>query len=203
MAIQAPLDTREAILDATDRLMQRFGFRKMTMDDIAKEAGVSKRTIYTYFPGKDEVGLNSIARVVASAQAQMRKAAEGKGTHAERLHHMLVNRVMTRVESVSAYRQSLDELFEVVRPAYLERRRQAFATESMLIADLIDEGRKAGEFSVESPWRVAELMLRATNAFLPYSLSVAELGEIKEIRDGVEDMAALLIRGIRADVPTA
>lgn len=200
MAAPASLDTREAILDATDRLMQRYGFRKMTMDDIAKEAGVSKRTIYTYFPGKDEVGLSSIARVVASAQEQMRTVAEGSGTHGERLQRMLVSRVMTRVESVSAYRQSLDELFEAVRPTYLERRRQAFDTETTLIADLIDEGRKAGEFSVDSPWRVAEMMLRATNAFLPYSLSVAELGEIKEIRDGVQDMSALLIRGIRSEI---
>src|SRR5690606_6409338 len=43
-------ETREAILDATDRLLATRGFRKLTMDDIAAEAGVSRRTIYMYFP---------------------------------------------------------------------------------------------------------------------------------------------------------
>src|SRR5688572_22351428 len=100
MAAPNITDTREAILDATDRLMQRFGFRKMTMDDIAREAGVSKRTIYTYFPSKEEVGLSSIARVVSYAQEQMRAAAAAEGPHSGRLKEMLIVRVMARVESV-------------------------------------------------------------------------------------------------------
>jgi len=32
------------ILDAADRLLGRFGFRRMTIDDLAKEAGIGKGT---------------------------------------------------------------------------------------------------------------------------------------------------------------
>ena len=46
-------ETREAILDAPDRLLTTRGFRSVTMDDIAGEAGVSRRTIYMYFPSKN------------------------------------------------------------------------------------------------------------------------------------------------------
>lgn len=190
-------DTRESILDAVDSLMSRFGFRKTTMDDIAREAGISKRTIYTYFPSKEEVGLSSIARVVTHAQATMRDAAELEGTASERLHDMLVGRVMARVECVCEYRQSLDELFEAVRPAYLERRKTAFDIETGLIETVILEGNASGEFAVKTPRRAAELLLRATNAFLPYSLTVAELGEIESIRQGVVEMSEILIRGLR------
>ena len=197
MALATATDTREAILDATDTLMQRFGFRKMTMDDIAREAGISKRTIYTYFPSKEEVGLSSIARVVSSAQARMAAAFEGEGSHSQRLQQMLVGRVMARVESVRDYRQSLDELFEAVRPAYMERRQKNFETETGMIRDLIEQGNIAGEFAVEYPKRAAEMLLRATNAFLPYSLSVAELGDTEAIRKDVTSMADLLIRGLR------
>ena len=31
------------------------GFYRVTMDELAKEAGVSKRTLYRYFQGKDEI----------------------------------------------------------------------------------------------------------------------------------------------------
>lgn len=193
----AKTDTREAILDAVDGLMSRYGFRKTTMDDIAREAGISKRTIYAYFQSKEEVGLSSIARVVTHAQETMREAAGVSGPASERLHAMLIGRVMARIECVCEYRQSLDELFEAVRPAYLERRKIAFEAEAHLIEGVIVEGVTSGEFDVASPRRAAELLLRATNAFLPYSLSVAELGEVESIRQGVAEMSAILIRGLR------
>ena len=57
-------DTRNAILDACDHIMARYGFLKMSMDDLAREAGVAKRTIYLHFGSKEDVGLSSIGRVV-------------------------------------------------------------------------------------------------------------------------------------------
>src|SRR5262245_39158402 len=109
--------TRDGILDAVDRLLETSGFRKITMEDIAAEAGVSRRTIYVYFPSKEEVGLSSIDRVVESAYRHLEQIAAAKGDPAELLHRVLVARVLFRVDSVRAYRRSLDELFEAVRPA--------------------------------------------------------------------------------------
>ncbi|PKN93189.1 MAG: hypothetical protein CVU45_01375 [Chloroflexi bacterium HGW-Chloroflexi-7] len=43
------------ILEAAGRLMTRYGFDKTTMDEIAKEAGVSKGAIYLVWPGKEEL----------------------------------------------------------------------------------------------------------------------------------------------------
>jgi AcrR family transcriptional regulator len=197
VAVQTTTDTRESILDATDTLMQRYGFRKMTMDDIAREAGISKRTIYTYFPSKEEVGLSSIARVVGSAHTEMRAVAESAAPHAERLKQMLIARVMVRVESVREYRDSLDGLFEAVRPAYILRRQASFEQDQALIAGLIQEGVSSGEFDSVNPKTDAAAMLRATSAYLPYSLSVAELGDTKAIRAGVDAIAELMIRGIQ------
>jgi AcrR family transcriptional regulator len=55
---------RDAVLDATERLLGRCGYQKMTMDDIAREAGVGRRTLYLHFTGKEEIALSSIDRVV-------------------------------------------------------------------------------------------------------------------------------------------
>jgi AcrR family transcriptional regulator len=197
MAAPNLTDTRETILDATDRLMQRYGFRKMTMDDIAREAGISKRTIYTYFPSKEEVGLSSIARVVSFAQRQMREAAAKDAAFAERLRKMLMVRVMARVESVREYLESLDGLFEAVRPTYMERRQASFEKEAAMVAALVREGVDAGEFVSRDPDADATAMLRATNAYLPYSLSVAELGDTKKIGVGLASLVDLLIRGVK------
>lgn len=190
-------DTRDSILDATDRLMQRYGFRKMTMDDIAREAGISKRTIYTYFPSKEEVGLSSIARVVSRAHEAMAAAAAQPGPFASKLEKMLLDRVITRVESVRDYRESLDGLFEAVRPAYMLRRKASFEHEAHALANVIKQGVDAGEFDSADPEQDADAMVRATNAYLPYSLSVAELGDLESIRSGLLSMVRLLIKGVR------
>ena len=45
----------ERILAAADRLFYEQGIRSVGVDTIAAEAGVSKRTLYNYYPTKDEL----------------------------------------------------------------------------------------------------------------------------------------------------
>jgi AcrR family transcriptional regulator len=44
---------RRQILESSGRLFYRYGFRKTSLDDIARECRISKKTIYQYFDGKD------------------------------------------------------------------------------------------------------------------------------------------------------
>lgn len=46
---------RAKILDGAHRVFSQLGFDAAGMADITREAGVSKGTIYVYFPGKDEL----------------------------------------------------------------------------------------------------------------------------------------------------
>lgn len=45
----------EQILESSKKLFTKYGYKKVTMDEIAKEAGVTKRTVYSYFKDKDEI----------------------------------------------------------------------------------------------------------------------------------------------------
>jgi AcrR family transcriptional regulator len=45
----------ERILETTDRLFYGQGIRAVGVDTIAAEVGISKRTLYNYFPSKDEL----------------------------------------------------------------------------------------------------------------------------------------------------
>lgn len=46
---------RDQIIEAARKLFHQFGFKKVSMDEIAKEAGVTKKTIYMYFGSKEEL----------------------------------------------------------------------------------------------------------------------------------------------------
>ncbi|MGW0040921.1 TetR/AcrR family transcriptional regulator [Rhodococcus sp. NPDC003348] len=48
-----PEEARGQILEAAERTFERYGAAKTTMDDIAKEAGVSRPTVYRYFSDRD------------------------------------------------------------------------------------------------------------------------------------------------------
>ena len=46
---------RDLIVDTAEKMFQSFGLEKTIMDQIAKEAGYSKATIYAYFKSKEEI----------------------------------------------------------------------------------------------------------------------------------------------------
>ena len=43
----------EQIIEVARELFHKFGFKKVSMDEIAREAGVTKKTIYRYFDSKE------------------------------------------------------------------------------------------------------------------------------------------------------
>src|SRR5437762_3850273 len=46
---------RQRIVDAARVHFFSHGFRSVTMDDLAEELGISKKTLYAHFPGKFDV----------------------------------------------------------------------------------------------------------------------------------------------------
>lgn len=56
-------DKRELLLDASERAFCRLGHARTTMAALAEEAGVTRPTVYSYFPSKDEVFLALADRV--------------------------------------------------------------------------------------------------------------------------------------------
>src|SRR5258706_4224006 len=62
-----PLSLHDRLLEATYRCVARFGMGKTTIDDIVKESGVSRATIYRQFPGgRDELLLETVGWELAN-----------------------------------------------------------------------------------------------------------------------------------------
>jgi TetR/AcrR family transcriptional regulator, cholesterol catabolism regulator len=49
------------ILSASIELFSQYGFKTITMDDIARRAGISKKTLYQHFANKNEVVNEAVA----------------------------------------------------------------------------------------------------------------------------------------------
>lgn len=63
------METKDKILESAKELFIRYGIRSVTMDDVAKEASMSKKTLYQYFDNKDTL-------VVETARNHFEKEAK-------------------------------------------------------------------------------------------------------------------------------
>lgn len=54
------MDTLTKILTVATELFRQYGFKTITMDDIARRAGISKKTLYQHFANKGEVVHESV-----------------------------------------------------------------------------------------------------------------------------------------------
>lgn len=64
-------NVEEYILEEAEKLFMKFGMRSVTMDDIAKHLGMSKKTIYANFKDKNELVLNLISKMIKSDECNM------------------------------------------------------------------------------------------------------------------------------------
>jgi TetR/AcrR family transcriptional regulator, cholesterol catabolism regulator len=70
------MDIKDRILQGVRELFWKFGVKSVTMDDIARHLGISKKTIYLYFENKD-VLVNEIARnQMEEEERQIQKLAQ-------------------------------------------------------------------------------------------------------------------------------
>src|SRR5258705_4199321 len=67
---------REAILVAATAAFLRYGFKKTSMDDVARAAGVSRQGLYLYFDTKDLLFRESLQHLVSHLISSARAAAE-------------------------------------------------------------------------------------------------------------------------------
>ena len=191
-------DIKDLILDAVDVLLSKFGYKKMTMEDVARQVGIGKGTIYLHFPGKEELILSHIDRIADRIVAELREISGSSDSPDRRIRKMLVHRVLFRFDSVAHYSQNLSDLLSSVRTALLTRREAHFEKEAAVFEDILREGARLGSLECADPRTTSFVLIRSTNSLLPFSLSARELGRREEVEDQVGRVADLLIKGLIA-----
>lgn len=93
----------ERILNKARELFFSFGIRSVTMDDIAKQMGVSKKTIYQFYTDKNQI----VAEVIRDLVARHESKIESFCKQAENAIHEVV------LQS-----QSIADIFQSLKPGF-------------------------------------------------------------------------------------
>jgi AcrR family transcriptional regulator len=76
---------QRGVTDAARRIFARLGYSAASVEDIAKEAGVAKGTVYLYFRSKEEVFAAVLARDLEQLTRQIIEGMSAANTFADRL----------------------------------------------------------------------------------------------------------------------
>lgn len=85
---------KDIILKVT-QLYMKYGIRSVTMDDVARELGISKKTLYQHFRDKDELVQKVVENYMNWMHTGIEKSQEGTGNAIENLLHM--SRIMSQL----------------------------------------------------------------------------------------------------------
>jgi len=189
-------DIHDLILDGVDVLLARYGFKKMTMEDLARQVGIGKGTIYLHFRSKEELTLSHIDRIAERLLDRLEALAGSAAPPDDRVRKMLAERVLYRFDSVTHYSQSLNDLLSSVRKNLLARRQVHFEKEAAVLERVLRDGVRRGVLACPDPASAAHVLVWSTNSLLPFSLTTRELGKRKEMEERVSRIADVLLRGL-------
>ena len=88
---------RETILHAAERVIIRKGYSAATMDDIAREAQLSKATVYKYVPGKGTLLFEIMSHYFDEILARLEEILAGSASSGEKLR-LAINGIIQDME---------------------------------------------------------------------------------------------------------
>lgn len=157
-------DAPSRVVAAARRRFFTHGFRKVTMDELAEELGMSKKTLYAHFDGKAallEAVIRAKFRDVETGLAAM--AAHGAEDFSDRLRRMLECLQGHLSEPQPPFVRDMrrePELFQLIQSLRREHIQRHFGR-------LIAEGRRAGLIRRDIPTAVIiEIQLAAIEAII-------------------------------------
>ncbi|PNG24835.1 TetR/AcrR family transcriptional regulator [Methylocella silvestris] len=156
--------TPDAILDATEAALRRFGPTKTSVTDVARALNVSHGALYRHFDGKAELIDAVVARWLERLGGPLAVIAAESGPAPERLRRWFD----VLIASQTAKAQNDSDLFQAY--AGLSRANRSIVAAEMErrathIAKILDDGAKQGAFAAIDPGGAARAILHATVQF--------------------------------------
>lgn len=147
--------SRAAILDAVTKMLLHAPVRDVSIESIAKKAGVGKTTIYRWWPNKVAVILDALAPQLNNTTPAIISGDNPKDLFVqqmERLARILKGRTGKIVAELFAESQGDTELLALFYQNFMERHEE-------ILANIITQGKESGAFRTDLDTAVAVDMI--------------------------------------------
>jgi AcrR family transcriptional regulator len=161
--------TRELIAETALDLFCERGFNGVTVAEIAREAEVAEKTVFNYFPTKEDLVYWRLETFEDELLETVRSREPGESVLAAFSRFVLKRRGLLADQDPAAAKR-LVALTRMITasPALLTRERQIFERYTASLAGLIAEETGTGTGDVE-PWVAANSLMGVHRALLDYT----------------------------------
>jgi AcrR family transcriptional regulator len=187
------MDKEREIVDTARSLVSRHGLKKVTIDDIARKAHVSKATVYKYFRNKTEIFDEVVATEARELLSAVLSAAEAEGTsRGEFKAHLLAR--MERIRQLLQFYRVSEESWGEFWP-YLVRLKDWFLDEeTAIIRGILQRGIDREELHIERLDLCAHITCATLHTIeLPWALEAHGIS----VSEYADTMIGMLYDGIR------
>jgi AcrR family transcriptional regulator len=194
---------KEKIGQVAMKCFARYGLDKTTLDDIAREVGLNKASLYYYYKNKEdiflEVAISEGKNFLATLQQNVRAK---KGTEA-RVTFYLLERINYYKNILNMNRVSAETVGKML-PRFFELFDAVIKTEVEFIAGIIREGVKQGELKKVNPDKLATALIALNDALKHHAEHKAMLQKLDEIdytaiTEEMKLLVSLVFKGLAND----
>jgi TetR/AcrR family acrAB operon transcriptional repressor len=171
--------TRKAIQEAVVNLVTRTGTRRVTMDQVAAEAGMSKGCLYIHFRSKKEL-LESVKTTSFNPLGdQLQEILNGSLTPKQKIEKIVLRLFGYFDENRGLFRFLLEER-EIAQSQAVRQKNSRYRNFVERIANVLDEGISTGLFCPMDSKKVASIFIEAMIAMTARRLLEENPGSLDE-----------------------
>ncbi|SCY81817.1 TetR/AcrR family transcriptional regulator [Alkaliphilus peptidifermentans] len=179
---------KDRIIESCGKYINLHGVKRFTLDDIAKDLSIAKRTIYKYFKSKDELVSEFVNTSIKDNIENTIEAVNKENT--------LIDKINAALLSHHKYEIPLDILEEIEKhyPNDWKNIEEQRSFKLNIVRDLIKEGIETKELRSDINIEVLSLILeRTTRAILEYNFLIESN---LNINNAVKEIENILLYGI-------
>ena len=174
-------------------LFGQFGLKKITTDDIAREAGISKATIYKYYKNKSEIFDEVVEQEAGQLLLAIKEAVEKAPTVKKKFKAHLFTRMEKIGDYVNFYRVTRESWGDFW-PHVAHVRQRFLRGEAEIVKDILKLGIRTGKFKVKDVDLASYIMVVGL-ASLEYNWVLEDIGI--SLSGYVDAMLEMITDGIK------
>ena len=179
---------RQRILDKAYELIRHYGLRGFTMDDVAGELGISKKTIYKFFTSKNQLISELVDRIVEVEKAAFIEEMSKHDNWLDKFETMLT---MYTPEDLPM--RLVNELYRYY-PEEKEKIEELAEFRQEILFPLIEEGQRLGR--IREDLNPVIIVMMINDLFTAPADSKKLEGQDITIKQLLEQMKKLFLYGI-------
>jgi AcrR family transcriptional regulator len=194
--------TRELISDTARRLFFERGFEAVTVAEVAREAQVAEKTVFNYFPTKEDLFYGRLEAFEEELLAAIRDRKRGESVFAAFREFVMQQRGALQNENEAEATKQLRDISRVITnsPALLAREREVFDRYTDSLAELLAKETGSRKGAIE-PRVVAGALIDVHRLLIDYVRERTLAGDpARDVARGVRTQAkrafALLESGL-------